>query len=194
MVDILEKNIQEIIRSSKIKTFGFIIYNNDNPNIVKLLRDEDYWNALNSISGEKFFIFAVKPKQGSIGYPDIPPGTMGMMIPVWKEPKENDQLLELFEIKSTQNLPLFFVFTKVGPYLLKHSIKIDESNVDSALSQLKKIFYKIDEVAKKVNADFEEPAQIHDAFAEILQKHNFFKNVSSLNTFFGAVKKYVTGF
>lgn len=189
MIDVMEKNIQEIMSSSSIKTFGFILYSDENPNMVKLLRDDDYWNALNSASGEKFFIFSVKPKKGSFGFSDMPPGTLGVMAPTWKEPNDNKELLQVFEINSTQSLPLFLIFTKVGSHLLKHSIKIDETNTDAALLQLRKIFYKIDEVANSINSEFEHEAQVHDKFSEILQKHNFLKIVSNIYDIFGVVKK-----
>lgn len=192
MVDILEKNIQTIIRSSDIKTFGFIIYTEENPNIIKLLKDDDYWNALDKASGEKFYIFTVKPTQGTREYPSMNNGMMGMMVKIWKEPKDNHKLLEVFEIKSTEELPLFFIFTKVGPYLLKYSVKINEKNIDEALSQLKNLFYKIRLVSEQIHSKYEEhPAQVHDKIAEVLQKENFKKAVYAVATLFGVVSKIV---
>jgi len=57
MIDVFESNIQEIMDSSKIKTFGLIVFNDENSNLVKLLRDDDHWQALSSASGDKFYIF-----------------------------------------------------------------------------------------------------------------------------------------
>lgn len=192
MVDILERNIKEIMNASNIKTFGFIVYNEENPTLIKLLRDDDNWNALDKISGEKFYIFAVKPKKGSKEFLKYPDGMLGFMVPVWQEPKDNNKLLEIFDITSTQKLPLFFVFTKVGPYLLKHSIKINENSVDDAFNQLKSIFYKIDDISKKIHNEYSEhPAQVHDKIAEILQKENFKKTAYDVVALFGVLSKII---
>ena len=59
MVNLLDDNINTIMKSSDIKTFGLIIYTEENSNVIKLLRDDDHWNSLSSISGRKFYIFAV---------------------------------------------------------------------------------------------------------------------------------------
>lgn len=195
MVDLLQENIQAIIHSSGIKTFGFIMYTEENPNIIKLLKDDDYWNALDSVSGEKFYVFAVKPKKGSREFPTMSDGMIGMMVQIWKEPKDNVKLLEIFEIESTEKLPLFFIFTKVGPYLLKYSVKINEKNVDEALSQLKELFSKIRTVSEKIHSNYDEhPAQVHDKIAEILQKENFKKAVYDVATLFGVLSKIVKAF
>jgi len=43
-----------------ILTFGIIIYDETNPVIRKILRDSDYWSALDKASGEKMIIFSIK--------------------------------------------------------------------------------------------------------------------------------------
>jgi hypothetical protein len=191
MVDLLDKNIKEVMNSSYIKTFGFIMYNETNPNIVKLLRDNDYWNALSTASGESFIIFSIKPKEGSLGYPKMPKNTLGMMVPIWKEPKDNEELLEIFGVKSTKNLPLFFVFTKVGQELLTKSIEINDTSIDSALKELTTTFHKINDISKSINTEKHHEAYIHDQYSEILQKHNFSKAVTNIDYLFGKTKRWL---
>ncbi len=149
MVDLTDEKINEICNNSELKTFGIILYNEENPNIIKLLSDELYWNALDKASGEDFIIFTIKPKKGSIKIPQMPEGMMGMLVPIWEEPSDNKEILETFDIKSTKELPKFFIFAKVGDELLKKSILIDETNVDASLSQLKKLFQNIRDVVKE---------------------------------------------
>jgi len=96
---------------------------------------------------------------------------MGFLAPIFKEPKDNKTLFDLLEIESRRDLPLFFVFTKVGKYLWKQNIKINDYDISSALQQLKEIFYKIDETAQKVNYENDKDlTYVHEKFAEILQK------------------------
>ncbi|HIP12649.1 MAG TPA: hypothetical protein EYG73_08020 [Arcobacter sp.] len=191
MVDILQDDITKIINNSNIKTFGLIIYTDENPNIVKLLRDEDNWKALSRVSGEKFFIFSVKPKKGYMGFPDFPPGTIGMMVQMWKEPNENNKLFDHLNIKDSRELPLFVVFTKVDEYLLYKSMSIDESDPHKALEQLKEIFYQIRDVTDKIHTDYKEhEAQVHDKIALVLQQNNAWKIMKNFHNLVKVVKTY----
>ncbi|HYB98977.1 MAG TPA: hypothetical protein VEC57_07535 [Candidatus Limnocylindrales bacterium] len=77
----------------------------------KLLRDEDYWRALDEISGPRWAVFAIRAAPGSWQTPRLPAGVIGMLFNVWKEPKENQYLIDAFELGSTQNLPGLVIFT-----------------------------------------------------------------------------------
>lgn len=48
-----------------ILTFGFIIYDETTPEYRKVLRDKDYWEALDRTSGDKMMIFALSDKADS---------------------------------------------------------------------------------------------------------------------------------
>jgi len=52
-------------KQHNILTFGFIIYDETTPQYRKLLRDNDYWEALDKISGDKMMIFALSDKVDS---------------------------------------------------------------------------------------------------------------------------------
>src|SRR3989337_2623534 len=87
-----------------VNAFGVILYTEKHPNIKKVLADNDYWVALDKISGPKWAVFSIRARAGYYSLPTLPQGTMGMMIPVWKEPCENELVLENFEIESTKEL------------------------------------------------------------------------------------------
>lgn len=119
-------------KSEVIQLFGVILYTDQNPNIKKMLRDDDYWLALHEITGENFAVFSVRPEKGRYDFPEFPPGFIGMMVKIWKEPKDNQRLIELFEIKSTENLPLLLLFTEINGEYLTVQFKIsDSSKVDA---------------------------------------------------------------
>jgi len=191
MVDILQNDFSQIEKLSNIKTFGLIVYNDENPNIIKLLEDEKNWKALSKVSGEKFYIFSVKPKKGSMQIPKMPEGMLGMMVNIWHEPNDNEQLLEYLDIESTKDLPLFVVFTYVGQYLLYRRMKINESNLYVALEQLKEIFHQIRDVTEKIHSEYDEhEAQVHDKISVILQKYNFWKQVKSIGGLIKTVNEF----
>lgn len=192
MVDLTDKKINEICNDSELKTFGIILYNEENPNIIRLLSDELNWNALDKASGENFIIFTIKPKKGSIKIPQMPEGVMGMLVPIWEEPSDNEEILDTFDMNSTKELPKFFIFTKVGDILLKKSISIDETNVDTSLKQLKKVFQNIRDLIEKVDTREEDKVQIHDKIAYELKKHNFKNAVLNADSFLGKIRKYIS--
>lgn len=45
--------IKDLVKGDKTlsRIYGFILYTDQDPYVVKVLRDEDFWNALNSLSG-----------------------------------------------------------------------------------------------------------------------------------------------
>lgn len=117
--------------------FGVILYTDKHPNIKKILMDNDYWAALDEMSGPKWAVFSIRAKSGHYTIPSFPAGTMGLMIPVWKEPSENELLLESFEIESTEKLPQLLVFAQgENGEILKHSIRLDDSSPEKAYNTL----------------------------------------------------------
>jgi hypothetical protein len=64
--------IKDIVKGDKTlsRIYGFILYTDQDPYVVKVLRDEVFWNALNSISGANWPIFAVRPlRKGNYSLP-----------------------------------------------------------------------------------------------------------------------------
>lgn len=125
-------------REDIVHAFGLILYTDSHPHLKKVLGDNDYWAALNEISGPKWPVFSIKPQQGTYGFPNLPPGHIGMMVQVWKEPRENKTLLSAFGLKSTEELPVLVVFC-LGPEdsVWLHSISIKHDSVETAYSSLK---------------------------------------------------------
>jgi hypothetical protein len=120
-----------------VQLFGVILYTDKHPNIKKMLRDEDYWLALHEITGENFAVFSVRPEKGRYEFPKFPPGFVGMMIQIWKEPKDNQSLVDLFEIKSTENLPLLLLFTEINGRYLSIQLRINDSSEVDAYNSTK---------------------------------------------------------
>lgn len=120
-----------------VQLFGVILYTDKNPNIKKVLRDDDYWLALHELTGENFAVFSVRPEKGRYEFPKFPPGVIGMMFKIWKEPRDNQKLLDLFEIESTEKLPLLILFTEVDGRYLSIQFMIDDTNEADAYNSTK---------------------------------------------------------
>jgi len=56
----LETYLLDICKSSDVVLFGVLIYDERCADVKKLLRDQDYWDALDKASGPDFEIFAIR--------------------------------------------------------------------------------------------------------------------------------------
>ena len=61
-IDNFQDICQKCANELGILTFGIIIYDETNPEYRKLLRDTDYWDALDKSSGDKMVIFSLPDK------------------------------------------------------------------------------------------------------------------------------------
>ena len=131
-------------RGETLPVFGVILYTDAHPNIKKVLRDDDYWAALDEISGPKWPIFSIRAEQGNyqISYraSGQGTGTLAMMIPVWDEPARNKELLEHFELKDTRQLPSLVVFTVGGgDELTRTSVPLSDESPEVAFNRLREV-------------------------------------------------------
>lgn len=117
--------------------FGVLIYTDSHPNIKKVMRDEDYWLAFDDITGKKFSVLSVKPIVGKYNHSSPPPGVLCQLIKIWQEPKDNLRLIEAFEIKSTEKLPMLLIFTRVGKDVLKIELALKEDSISSAYNSIR---------------------------------------------------------
>lgn len=142
--------------TSELQTriFGLILYSDESPYVKKMLEDTDFWKALDEKSGKKWYIFAIKSKQGHFEIPKTKSDQFAFMIPIWKEPEENKELLEDFEVDSTKNLPLFITFF-IGKdnELTKYQLPIEGKNVDSIYESTANIIDEITEAIDKIELD-----------------------------------------
>jgi len=120
-----------------INIFGVIVYTDAHPHIKKVLVDDDYWKALDELSGPSWPIFTIRPAKGTYGLPQFPRGTIGMMVPVYKEPVENKQLVEAFGIRSTDK-PIFVLFCQEDDgTILSHRLPLKDNSIEDAYASLK---------------------------------------------------------
>lgn len=143
-----------------VNVFGAILYSNRHPHIKKVLKDEDYWLALDDISGTRWAIFAARAIEGRTEIRGGgPPGFMGLMSQIWVEPSENRKLIEYLEIKSTEK-PLFVIFTRLKKgNILKSILTLDDSSIEKAYGRLNKIIRdltsSIERIEKENIEDYE---------------------------------------
>lgn len=161
-----------------VPVFGVLVYTDTHANVKKMLRDDDYWAALDEVSGPVWAVFSVRALQGEWEMPRPPPGVVGLMQPVWKEPAANKELLEAFELRNTKDLPALVVFATVGEELYQTAVKIDDSTVEGAYSSLKSALLTVSTAIERVrDTDRGDLDRILGAVERALRRERMWKRV-----------------
>lgn len=127
--------------SNLSRIYGFILYTKQSPYVAKVLRDNDFWESLDSISGANWPIFAARPlEKGQMRLEGGGKGSIGFMVQTWEEPIVNKQVLDDFGIENTQDLPLFVAFMwDDSDNLNSVQISIRGNDVDTTYHSIKEI-------------------------------------------------------
>lgn len=184
-------NLVEKYRNKEnlVDVFGLVLYTDEHANIIKVLRDDDYWKAFHEISGPNWAIFSIKPQKGHIGYPDLGPGQLGLMVPVWKEPAKNKNLLREFAFKSTENLPLFLIFTHAVDEILQIQMKIDDSSIDNAYTSIKEVILVISKAIEGILPEnYKNPEGVFTALHFAMNNHKDMKILKKGLGFYSWIK------
>jgi len=123
--------------------FGIVLFTEQHPFVVKCLHDGEYFSALDSLSGDHMAVFAAGLRPGAHGFPEARAGTIHMMRMLWREPRENHEVLGWFGLEDSRKLPLFAVFTFEGDDLLSERHPIRNNSPED-------VFRSIEEVLKAV--------------------------------------------
>lgn len=148
MIRELSKLMNEHIR---YPLFGMLLFTEAHPHIVKMLKDVDYYSALDKISGSNLAFFITMLFRGEYVHPIPPPDILTKMVPVWKEPKQNMKVLPWFDIKDSRVLPLLVIFCHENRkiYFQKHLIKA--KSPEEAFNDLNDVLLRISASVQKAS-------------------------------------------
>ena len=139
IIDICEKHRKE----NRALAFAFILYNFENPQISKILNDRNYWNALNTISGQYLSIYYIHSRENTFGedlaaisdreqrglYPIDGKNKLGAVLPMLK------RYLKLNEDVKNPSILFFQVEGNfISDYFL---IKLLEEKIEESFLELK---------------------------------------------------------
>ena len=125
---------------SPVPIFGVIVYTDSHPNIKKVLRDKDYWKALDKITGPKWCVFSIRAIEGRFDYTPPQPDTFSKLIPITKEPDQNEELFDLLKIDSTEILPCLVVFiVKNADIMTRTIVPLNDDSTDTAFAKMREI-------------------------------------------------------
>ena len=187
IIEDLEKN-PEIV-----KVFGAIVYSDAHAHIKKVLRDEDYWKALDKISGNRWAIFSAR---ALLGRREIrgggPPGTVSMMIQVWIEPEDNKKLIEALGLETTEK-PVFVIFTRLSNgEILKSVIELYDDEIENTYQRIKNIVQditsSIEQIEQKNIPDYESVFNAVDMTVQRIKTIDTLKRMFAVYEWFKRIK------
>jgi hypothetical protein len=179
---IIELNDKLLDNYEKFPLFGLILFTRSHPHIVKVLKDDDYYAALDEISGNLLLVFATMlfdreirtPNPSPEKYPlkttkivtNEPKGTFhiehiehtvissGNMEPIWVDPSENKEIMSWFNIKDSREFPLFVLFAFENSIMCYKKYALRDSSVQEVFSSLEEVLSAISfELKDKMNDD-----------------------------------------
>lgn len=147
-------------RSDIHDVFGVIIYTDENPYIKKVLRDEDYWSALDYVSGPRWPVFAIRPTPGKYvrRLPNSKPGTFGILVDMvseWCEPIENQDILNFLGLDDTRITPMLIVFCRGNnDEVLSMKHRIDEKNENRCYDSIRCVFKAVALSVERISPEY----------------------------------------
>lgn len=149
-------DLKSLVKSENVnvRVFGVIIYTDEHAHIKRMLADDTYWKALDEISGKRLTVFATRALQGSKESQRIE-GKLGRFQEVWKEPNENRELVDLFEIGSTETLPVLVVFAMEGDQRMQRTVvHLNDESAEGAFNVLRTVTRSIADAIEGVAQEY----------------------------------------
>lgn len=133
-----------------VPLFGVLLFTEQHPFVVKCLHDSAYSSALHSLSGDHMAVFAAGMRPGSHESPESRPGTFAMMCMVWREPRENLEILGWFGLRDSRKLPLFVVFTFEEDVLLSDCHPVNNDSPEDVFRSIEQALIAVRTSVEKV--------------------------------------------
>lgn len=171
------------------RIYGFILYTDQDPYVAKVLRDDDFWKSLDSISGANWPIFAARPlEKGQMIVKGSSKGDIGFMVHTWDEPIANKQVLEDFGIEDTQDMPIFVVFMwDDSDNLNAVMTPIRGNDVDTTYHSIREIVKTIANVETEILPEYKGTVNVFREVKSALDGLNFKYKVKA----FGKITKRI---
>lgn len=195
-----EFGLEELKRkcgSSPARIFGFVMYTRGHSYIAKTLRDRDFWNELNEISGPNWPIFAVRPlEEGDYKMPEPTiPGTFQMMVPIWTEPNANRKYLDVFSLKESRDLPCLVAFIwNDDDEIEQITCKLSNRNLEEAFDSIREVVRIIADAEQQILPLYKRSITVFRNVKEDIKAHLVRKKLRRNFKYFSYIYDFVSGF
>ena len=147
----------ELEKKNNILTFGFIIFDESNPEIRKILRDNDYWDALDKASGDRMMIFAASDKVKIAKKRDHTIGLIAAFNPPPARSKTKSFSLlmnELFNSDALLAYPsVIFFQVENGNIFDYRLVPLNRRNTWESMFEVQKLFTSVSDVLNSITQE-----------------------------------------
>ena len=144
------RELSQLLNENKdYPLWGILLFTDVHANIIKTLRDVDYYRALNEITGSELALFTTILFPQELEMPDRNPYALYDMMPIWKEPRENKKIFPWFNIKDRSELPLLVIFGHADGNFYYQKFSIQDSSVEDAFNSLRSALSRISTIIEK---------------------------------------------
>ena len=117
--------------------FGMVLHTDRHSNTAHVLNDESFWRGLDERSGQRWPVFAMRTIPGKTVTPIARPGDLSLMVAVYREPKENKEILDALGLDSSERPYLVVCSLLNDEEMLIQSVALSEESVEAAHKALK---------------------------------------------------------
>lgn len=166
------EDIKQVCDNSISKIYGFIMYTQRHSYIIKVLRDDDFWNELDEISGANWPIFSVRPRK-EIQYSRVCNNGLGnlsstrdtplyqMMTVTGSEPNYNREFLKLFSLDELIDLPCFVTFIWRNEHEIEQVIwKLSNKNEEEAFDSIREVVEIISRTESEILPEYKKNNEV----------------------------------
>lgn len=166
------EDIKQVCDNSTSKIYGFIMYTQRHSYIIKVLRDDDFWNELDEISGANWPIFSVKPRK-EVQYSRVCNNGLGnlsstrdtplcqMMTVTGSEPNYNREFLKLFSLDELIDLPCFVTFIWRNEHEIEQVIwKLSNKNEEEAFDSIREVVEIISRTESEILPEYKKNDEV----------------------------------
>lgn len=166
------EDIKQVCDNSTSKIYSFIMYTQRHSYIIKVLRDDDFWNELDEISGANWPIFSVKPRK-EVQYSRVCNNGLGnlsstrdtplyqMMTITGSEPNYNREFLKLFSLDELNDLPCFVTFIWRNEHEIEQVIwKLSNKNEEEAFDSIREVVEIISRTESEILPEYKKNNEV----------------------------------
>lgn len=126
-----------------------MMFTDAHAHVIQMLEDKRYYKALDEMTGKDVVIFHTRLFQGYYEMPSPPPGVACLMVPVWREPQANRQLLTLFDMRDSSSFPCLITFCFANGDIHYTKSDIEKTSPQAAFNSVETIVQHLVKAAGK---------------------------------------------
>lgn len=173
--------IKDLVKDSNdSRIYGFILYTDADSYVCKVLKDNDFWTALDKISGSNWPVFAVRPldklqfMQQSMRFSKAQGPSVSYMVNTSSKADSNLPIIRDFGLDVDNNLPCFVVFMwDDNDELQQMIINIEGRDIDSVYHSIEEIIKAVTNAEKAVEPQYKRTVNVFRNVISELEGLNF---------------------